>query len=392
MSYVITFRRVCIAAAVAVVAVVGGVAAGPVVASPEEQRLDDARQRLEDVRGELADARAARDADARALEVARARVEEVLSAVGEAELAVERQEDAVVEAEERLETAQADVRRRADRTADRIASLYRGAGQGAAASLLTADSPAEVVARSALLDVINRNDRRAFEEAAAARVTAAAQRARVAEERAALQRLLTQQRELLAEVEELRDDRAVALAEREQELGRLESHEAHLTAESRQLAAVAERASAQRASRSPRASRSSSATAGDVSSAPSGGGGWRWPASGTVTSEYGMRWGRLHAGIDIAGGHGSAIMAARSGTVSYTGWMGGYGNLVVVDHGGGLTSAYAHLTSIEARVGQTVSAGQRIGGMGCTGRCTGTHLHFEIRSGGNPQNPRNYLP
>jgi murein DD-endopeptidase MepM/ murein hydrolase activator NlpD len=115
-----------------------------------------------------------------------------------------------------------------------------------------------------------------------------------------------------------------------------------------------------------------------------------WPVSGPVVSGFGMRWGRLHAGIDIGAGYGTPIHAAASGTVISAGWMGGYGNLVVIDHGGGLATAYAHQSSM-AVGGGSVSQGQVIGYVGCTGHCFGPHLHFEVRVNGSPVDPLGYL-
>lgn len=365
--------------------------AAPVGASPEERRLEEVRQRLADVSSELEAAREARDSQARVHEVAQERVAEVLGAVGEAELAVERQQAAVAEAETALDQAEAVFDQRREITAQRVATLYRNAARSTFVDLFAGDDPGEVLARSALLDAVGRTDRLAFEQAAAARQAIEGSARRVLEERAALQRVLDEQRSLLAEVESLRQDAAIALAEQQEEVDELQSHADHLAAEGRELAAVAQRRAAASARPSAPVSRSSSASSAEVAVAPAPGG-WQWPASGTVTSGFGMRWGRLHAGIDIAGSHGSSIVASRGGTVTHAGRLGGYGNLVVVNHGDGTASAYAHLSSIDAWVGQSVYAGQRLGGMGCSGSCTGTHLHFEIRVNGNPQNPRNFLP
>lgn len=122
-----------------------------------------------------------------------------------------------------------------------------------------------------------------------------------------------------------------------------------------------------------------------------------WPTSGPVTSGYGWRthpiYGtrRFHAGIDIGAPTGRPVVAAASGTVIFTGWRGGYGNTVIVDHGGGLATLYAHLSSIGTGDGAFLSQGQRLGGVGCTGSCTGPHLHFEVRVNGEPQNPMRWL-
>jgi murein DD-endopeptidase MepM/ murein hydrolase activator NlpD len=115
-----------------------------------------------------------------------------------------------------------------------------------------------------------------------------------------------------------------------------------------------------------------------------------WPVNGPVVSPFGMRWGRLHAGIDIGVGYGTPIHAAASGTVIFAGWMGGYGNFVIVDHGGGISTGYAHQSSI-AVGGGSVSQGQVIGYVGCTGHCFGPHLHFEVRVNGTPVDPLGYL-
>ena len=116
-----------------------------------------------------------------------------------------------------------------------------------------------------------------------------------------------------------------------------------------------------------------------------------WPVNGPVVSGFGMRWGRMHEGIDIGVGYGTPIHAAASGTVVYSGWMGGYGNFVIIDHGGGMATAYGHQSSIAAGNGQSVSQDQVIGYVGCTGHCFGPHLHFEVRINGSPVDPLGYL-
>jgi murein DD-endopeptidase MepM/ murein hydrolase activator NlpD len=118
--------------------------------------------------------------------------------------------------------------------------------------------------------------------------------------------------------------------------------------------------------------------------------GFIWPVSGVVTSGFGWRWGRMHQGIDISAPAGTTIRAVAAGTVIYAGWMGGYGNLTVIDHGNGLATAYAHQSAIYVG-GGSVSQGTAIGAVGCTGSCTGNHLHFEVRINGNAVDPMGYL-
>ncbi len=118
----------------------------------------------------------------------------------------------------------------------------------------------------------------------------------------------------------------------------------------------------------------------------------RWPVVDRVTSEYGPRWGRMHEGIDVGGALGASIHSAESGRVDYAGWIGGYGNTIIVDHGGGMTTLYGHMDGFAVSAGQTVSIGQVLGYVGNSGFSQGPHLHFEVRIGGAPVNPRKYLP
>ncbi|RQD76712.1 MAG: LysM peptidoglycan-binding domain-containing protein [Candidatus Syntrophonatronum acetioxidans] len=117
-----------------------------------------------------------------------------------------------------------------------------------------------------------------------------------------------------------------------------------------------------------------------------------WPAaSGRITSPFGPRGGGFHNGIDIASSRGTPIYAADSGVVTYSGYRGAYGRLVIIDHGNGYSTYYAHNTSNLVTSGQKVSQGQTIATMGVSGNATGSHLHFEIRRNGSPVNPMNYF-
>ena len=120
--------------------------------------------------------------------------------------------------------------------------------------------------------------------------------------------------------------------------------------------------------------------------------GLAWPVNAPITSPFGMRWGRMHEGIDLGAAYGSPIAAAAAGTVVWCGWMDGYGNLVVIDHGNGLATAYGHQSRIVVGCNQTVAQGQTIGYVGSTGHSTGPHLHFEVRVNGSPVDPLGYLP
>lgn len=180
-------------------------------------------------------------------------------------------------------------------------------------------------------------------------------------------------------VAEMRDSRERALASVQVDRREWEAQADALEAQSRAVAAVIT-ASPPPADPAPEVRASAPSSTGYV-----------WPVRGAVVSPYGQRWGRLHAGIDIAAPAGTPIVAAASGRVIYAGSMSGYGLLVVVQHAGGVATAYAHNSSNAVSVGQSVGQGQTIASVGCTGSCFGDHVHFEVRVGGSPVDPMSYL-
>ena len=118
-----------------------------------------------------------------------------------------------------------------------------------------------------------------------------------------------------------------------------------------------------------------------------------WPAAGFVSSPYGLRFDgtEFHQGIDIAADMGAPIVATADGVVTAAGWNGGYGNMVDVDHGGGIVTRYGHASALAVTVGQQVRRGEVIAYVGSTGRSTGPHVHYEVRVDGQPVNPAGYL-
>jgi peptidoglycan DL-endopeptidase CwlO len=164
-------------------------------------------------------------------------------------------------------------------------------------------------------------------------------------------------------------------------LGNVKAHRHELEGDLRALQAASAKVTSQLQGGGP-------ATAGPIRQ---GGGGYIWPVNGPVVSPFGMRWGRLHAGVDIAVPAGTPIRAAASGTVAMAGWMGGYGQYTCIQHGGGVATCYAHQSSIGVGTGTSVKQGQVIGSVGCTGHCFGDHLHFEVRINGSPVDPMGYL-
>lgn len=180
-----------------------------------------------------------------------------------------------------------------------------------------------------------------------------------------------------------RDALAGAEHDKSRALAAVKEDRASFVAEAESLSAESAALAARIAAAQSAASTSSPPT---VSSGPLG-----WPVVGPVTSGFGSRWGRMHEGIDIGVGPGTPVHAAAAGTVIYAGWMTGYGNVVVIDHGNGLSTAYAHNSSLIVAVGASVGKGFVVALSGNTGHSTGPHVHFEVRVNGVPVDPLGYL-
>lgn len=116
-----------------------------------------------------------------------------------------------------------------------------------------------------------------------------------------------------------------------------------------------------------------------------------WPAKGTISSGFGKRHGKMHYGIDLTRDGGRKVIAAANGVIEFSGRRGGFGNTIIINHGKGLKTLYAHNQTIYVKKGKRVKKGQLIAKMGSTGRSTGIHLHFEVHLNGVPKNPLRFL-
>ena len=217
------------------------------------------------------------------------------------------------------------------------------------------------------------------------------------------------QSELAAKAEEAKNIKLEKVAKRQELIDRMTNDKAiydrqydEMMAASKQVEQMIQqskyRAAAEEQARQRRSS--SGGSSGGSSSqgyVPQGSGAMIWPINGPITSPFGWRthpiFGskRFHSGLDIGGDYGLPIHAAQSGVVSHAGWIGGYGNTVMIDHGGGIVTLYGHNQSLAVSVGQSVSQGQVIAYCGSTGNSTGPHCHFEVRRNGEPVSPYNYL-
>jgi murein DD-endopeptidase MepM/ murein hydrolase activator NlpD len=210
-------------------------------------------------------------------------------------------------------------------------------------------------------------------------------------ERDRVQREVDRIAQLKAEQEALRAEVDQEIAHREDLLADVEASKAAYVQAVKELEAESARIQAMIQASGSSGSGSPSTGSGNASAQ------LHWPATGSITSGFGWRthpiFGtqRFHAGVDINSPCGAPIFAAERGSVITSGWSGGYGQVIVVDHGDGLSTLYAHQSVLGASTGQQVSPGQRIGTVGTTGWSTGCHLHFEVRVNGSPVDPVPYL-
>jgi murein DD-endopeptidase MepM/ murein hydrolase activator NlpD len=277
------------------------------------------------------------------------------------------------------------------RLGNRLVDLYEGGDPSTLEVLLGSKSVGDLITKAQLVDSIGIQDKKISEEVGSAKERVRLQRAHtkrfrslVAAETRTIAIRASQVRALRDQLLASRDRLAAARSAKRESLQNVKESKAEYLHEVAGLQA----ASAALAGQIRTAQSTSSYSPGDATPSAAG---FIWPVNGPVTSPFGWRWGRMHEGIDIGAAYGTPIHAAASGRVIYAGWMSGYGNLVAIDHGRGISTAYGHQSSIAVSNGQIVSQGQTIGYVGCTGHCFGPHLHFEVRINGSPVDPLGYL-
>ena len=303
--------------------------------------------------------------------------------ITELQIAINRLDSRITEIEARVRTAQA----RIDETqaeidkikkvaTEQAVALYKAGSTDAIDALLDSESLAELDARAELLGVAAQENTGALIRYGRLRV----------EVRAAHRDLFNIQQELTAEMK----SRAMAKA-------RLAKDKARLNAN---LAVLNERQDNRR-NREGDLQDAADRITGDIAAIAARNAveklgtsstGFIWPLNGNVTSPFGYRWGRQHTGIDIDGYTGQPLVAVKEGRVILASYYGGYGLTVLIDHGGGYVTLYAHQSSLNVSAGDSVEQGDVIGYVGCTGSCTGDHTHFEVRVNSEPRDPMLYLP
>jgi murein DD-endopeptidase MepM/ murein hydrolase activator NlpD len=261
--------------------------------------------------------------------------------------------------------------------ATRLRAMYVRGEPTFLSVLIGAETVGDVATRARVMEIVAREDRRIFDEFIELREKVAARKREQDELVANIYSLIQRQKAQQRELQISRQERRQVLGNLQKQREELEQALAVLDRESREIEAQI------RAIYAIRGRSGGSAFTGRFIK----------PVPGPIVSGFGMRFhpilriSRMHYGIDIAAPSGTPIQAAEAGTVIVARYMGGYGNTVVIDHGGGISTLYAHCSAILTSVGQRVSQRQVIARVGSTGLSTGPHLHFEVRVNGTPVNP-----
>ena len=388
---------------------------------------DAIQSKLDDVNGKISDLQGQIDSE----EAYQAELSEQISLYQQQIALMDEQigalEDQIEEKNAEIETLQTDIASLDEEIAakqveidetyalfkERMVALYQAGETSSLAMLLSSDSFADFVTNVQLMQAVSESDQQLVNKLRTQKEEQQAQKDEKEAAEAEVQAALTQIQQDEAQLVEERSDQQsaresleAAYAESKTAMQDLEAMKANYEANREEIeaeeAAVEAELQQLYASMASSSSSSSSGSSGSSSSGSSsnvivdtGDLSFRWPLPGytTVTSGYGARWGTTHTGIDISGGgcYGSPIVAAESGTVILCQWYSTYGQCIIVDHGGGYSTLYAHMSAYAVSTGDYVTKGQTIGYVGDTGNVTGPHLHFEVRINGATQNPLNYV-
>lgn len=352
--------------------------------------IDDKRAELSEVQQKMQEMETRRAAAREEAEAASASLAEVMGQLWELQAQsdqLERKSDAlqssIDENQAQLEAKQKELDERMQIYGRRLRNIYMNGQLNYLDILLGATDFTEFSSRMYLLQKIIARDVAMLEDIKKSTEEIKAHQEVLAKEMKEIQVTKAELDAKKAKVEEVRERRAQILYKAEEAKHDSEEEYDRLLAISENIAAMLRNME----------------SGGGYEPAGSGGTGrFMWPCSGEITSYYGWRthpvFGttRYHSGMDIAVDYGTPIHAADSGTIIYSGWLGGYGNAVMIDHGGGLVTLYGHNQSLNVSEGEYVSKGTVIAYAGSTGWSTGPHCHFEVRLHGDVTEPLDYLP
>ena len=375
-----SFGRIAIAAVLFATLLVPAV--GAVAGDPAEE-LEEARSRYNEIKADI-DALEGEAGDLRSkLRQLDSRMVELRGIISDLDAKIAEKQQQLDAVEAHIEATEKKMTVLQNAAEDQAIELYKNGSTETIDALLSAQSLTELDSRAGMLGQAAEENTGVLIRYGRLKLTIEEQYQEQYEIQANLKNDMQLKEEILADLGEATEKHKAILAEVEVNLDKkelsadkIEKNMAQLTSEIQ----AAQQAAAPVAA--PASVQPVSASAG----------GFIWPLGGAVTSYYGPRWGRMHTGIDIDGTSGQPIVASKDGRAIMVGSYSGYGNAVILDHGGNISTLYGHMSGFAVNNGQAVSQGQVIGYVGCTGSCTGDHLHFEVRVNGSPTDPMAYLP
>lgn len=345
--------------------------------------LDEIQQKMQEMEVRKAAARQEAEAASASLNEVMARLNELQAESNELQQKSDELQSSIDENQAQLEAKRIEFDDRMKVYSKRLRDIYMSGQLNYLDILLGADNFAEFSSRMYLLQKIISKDIAMLEDIKKSTEEIKEKQLALDEQMNDIKQTKAELDEKKAKVDEVREQRAQILYKAEEEQQESEYEYERLLALSENVAAMLRNLENSGSGYAPSAG---------------GTGQFMWPCSGEITSYYGWRthpvFGttRYHSGMDIAVDYGTPIHAADSGTVVYSGWLGGYGYAVMIDHGGGLVSLYGHNQSLNVSEGQYVGKGTVIAYAGSTGWSTGPHCHFEVRLHGEVTEPLNYLP
>jgi murein DD-endopeptidase MepM/ murein hydrolase activator NlpD len=365
-----------------------------VSADSAESKLDRVRDKISETQTKLTQKRQQErsllrelEATEREREAAQARLSRINRDLRATTARVSELQRKLLVAQASLQTAERDLSGHYERFGRRLRAIYEAGSPDYLELIFTAHNLSDLLVRLELMQRLLASDAELFNQVREYKVRVEAEKERIEKTKKELEQRQTEivalQRETAAETSRIK----AKVREREAVLRRIASERKAYEEALDEWEAEARRIETFIRSQQKRGPSTSQAAAGSM----------LWPVRGRISSDFGwrvhpiFRSRRFHAGLDIAAPYGTPVVAAAGGTVILSGWVGGYGKTVVIDHGGGISTLYGHSSSLLVREGEAVQAGQTIAKVGSTGYSTGPHVHFEVRRDGAAVNPRDWL-